>query len=143
MTNEPDWHNNPLAGGAAFSKHTPGPWHVGVGGNLHANRVWTADMRPVVNLCPMGPAPADIDPEAQANARLIAAAPDMLRALQQIEREMRAGLGSAFGETREAIRRALATATVVVPHGYRGAEEFAADCGFELVASSAEGKKDA
>lgn len=58
--------------------HTPGPWHVGVGGNFHSNRVWTEDMRPVAGLCSMGTAPADIDPEAQANARLIAAAPELL-----------------------------------------------------------------
>ncbi len=67
-----------------MSKHTPGPWHVGVGGNLHANRVWTADMFPITNLCSLGPSPADIDPEAQANGRLIAAAPDLLDALKEL-----------------------------------------------------------
>lgn len=66
------------------SSHTPGPWHIGIGGMLHANRVWTKDMRPVVNLCSMGTAPADLDPEAQANGRLIATAPDLLAALKEM-----------------------------------------------------------
>jgi hypothetical protein len=38
------------------------------------------------------------------------AAPDMLAALKQIEGEMRAGLGSSYGETREQVRRAIAKA---------------------------------
>ena len=42
-------------------------------------------MRPVVNLCSMGMSPADIDSETQANARLIAAAPDLLEALERCE----------------------------------------------------------
>lgn len=38
------------------------------------------------------------------------AAPDMLAVLKQIEGEMRAGLGSSYGETREQVRRAIAKA---------------------------------
>lgn len=34
----------------------------------------------------------------------------MFAVLQQIEREMRAGFGSSFGETREQVRRAIAAA---------------------------------
>ena len=51
-------------------------------------------------------------PNARDNARLIAAAPNMLAALQQVEREMQAGFGSSFGETREQVRRAIAAATL-------------------------------
>lgn len=66
---------------------TPGPWQTGVGGRgfFHSNRVWTADNRPIVNMLSMGMQPADICPEAQANARLIAAAPTMFEALREIE----------------------------------------------------------
>lgn len=62
--------------------HTPGPWKLDNEPAFHRNRVWTQDMRPIVNLCSMGTAPADIDPEAQANACLIAAAPELLEALE-------------------------------------------------------------
>ena len=51
-------------------------------------------------------------PNSRYNARLIAAAPDMLAALQQVESEMQAGFGSSFGETREQVRRAIAAATL-------------------------------
>lgn len=98
------------------SKHTPGPWHVGQGGNRHANRVWTLDMRPVVNLCSIGMGPADIDPEAQANARLIAAAPDLFEALQQCLGSLRA-LGAENGHAAEAARTALSRATGGVDAG--------------------------
>lgn len=66
------------------TKHTPGPWQVGAGGNAHANRVWTADMRPIVNLCSMSTGIAMYDPEAQANARLIAAAPELLEVVREL-----------------------------------------------------------
>ena len=45
-----------------------------------------------------------------SRANMIAAAPEMLAALQQVEREMQAGLGSSYGETREQIRRSLSKA---------------------------------
>lgn len=83
---------------------TKGPWHVGRGGIQHANRVWTTDMRPVVNLCSMGISPADIDAEAQANAHLIAAAPELYEALKEL-------LGSLYipfpeSETRPTVLKA-------------------------------------
>jgi hypothetical protein len=52
----------------------------------------------------------DIDGVDHPDARLIAASPDLLAALKQVEAEMRAGFGSSFGETREQIRRAIAKA---------------------------------
>ncbi|PBB75173.1 hypothetical protein CK227_10295 [Mesorhizobium sp. WSM4308] len=61
------------------------------------------------------PWPTELDegnfPRVEANARLIAAAPEMLAALKQLEAEMRAGFGSSVGETREQVRRAIAKAT--------------------------------
>jgi hypothetical protein len=56
------------------TKHTPGPWHFGVETIGHmANYICAANTNTIV--C------ADID--SAANARLIAAAPDLLAALQQ------------------------------------------------------------
>lgn len=45
---------------------------------------------------------------AEKAEAMIAAAPDMLVVLKQIESEMKAGLGSSYGETREQVRRAIA-----------------------------------
>jgi hypothetical protein len=67
------------------AKHTPGPWKLDSDTPFHRNRVWTRDMRPIVNLCSVGMGPSDIDPEAQANARLIAAAPDLYEAARLLE----------------------------------------------------------
>jgi hypothetical protein len=75
------------AGAHPSSRATPGPWHTEVGG--HANRVWTANMEPVVNLCSFGTSPPDIDPTAQANASLIAAAPDLLAIAQRVAEHFR------------------------------------------------------
>jgi hypothetical protein len=68
--------------------HTPGQWYVGnkqrpSGTPFAANRVWSGD-RPIAMLISDSAQPADIDPETQANARLIAAAPDLLEALQLV-----------------------------------------------------------
>lgn len=76
-----------------MAHHTKGPWHLGVGDNLRGNRVWTADIRPIVNLCTMGQSPPDIDPQAQANGRLIAAAPDLLASLRALTDWMRDNTG--------------------------------------------------
>ena len=58
---------------------TPGPWHLGKDG-FDRNRVW-ADKHSVAGLISRGSQPADLDPVAQANGRLIAAAPEMADAL--------------------------------------------------------------
>lgn len=62
-----------------MSKHTPGPWRVGTYGDrlaIYADGIYVA-----VVYSP----PDDVAfiPEATANARLIAAAPDMLHRLHQ------------------------------------------------------------
>jgi hypothetical protein len=61
------------------TKHTPGPWHIGTTGH-------------VVNfdrcrICTLEPMPGNDTAEIDANARLIAAAPIMLDALQWYARE--------------------------------------------------------
>lgn len=88
-------------------KHTPGPWKLDNEPSFHRNRVWTEDMRPIVNLCSMGMSPADIDPEAQANARLIAAAPDLLEALHRVWDDID---DETMPATVEIIRAAIAKA---------------------------------
>jgi len=95
----------------AAAGHTPGPWHVGVGGNFHENRVWTAAMRPVVNLCSFSGSPADCCAVAQANGLLIAAAPDLLAALQQVLAAMEDQSPAAYAPAESVVRAAIAKAT--------------------------------
>lgn len=76
------------------SKHTPGPWMIDVGTrNQQFIRASRANgMRFIARMHPMGSRPAYHDgdeteeptEEAKANARLIAAAPEMLEALELI-----------------------------------------------------------
>jgi hypothetical protein len=62
------------------TKHTPGPWHIGVR-TFHAGRdVYGPKGEPVA----VADDAITATPEAEANARLIAAAPDLLAALQAI-----------------------------------------------------------
>ena len=68
-------------------KHTPGPWYVletkhCVGGPLGPNGIGSG-----IAMCGMR---ARTPEEQEANARLIAAAPDLLDALKGIVREIRA-----------------------------------------------------
>ena len=94
--------------------HTPGPWHTG------------STIRTVI-FAPDGYAIADAktfhnmrQADTKANARLIAAAPDLLQALQQLisgdERDRADGLhlyqkGSPRDKTWDAARSAIAKAT--------------------------------
>lgn len=103
------------------ARHTPGPWRVFIcddGGEWSGwpLSICSVDDEDKSIVRPGGSYPYEWDAamsqrEAVANARLIAASPDMLTALQQVEREMQAGFGSSYGETREAVRRAIAKAT--------------------------------
>ena len=62
------------------TKHTPGPWHIGVR-TFHAGRdVYVPKGEPVA----VADDAITATPEAEANARLIAAAPDMLAALREL-----------------------------------------------------------
>lgn len=83
-----------------MSNHTPGPWHARKGDVLNPNRPWgvvkllTAEECEAVdgNLFLLGTrstvvvevCAADSEEIEEADARLIAAAPDMLEALQQV-----------------------------------------------------------
>ena len=65
----------------ADMKHTPGPWTLFNDGKCVAGPESTAGAGHGVAMCSMR---ARSDEEARANARLIAAAPDLLAALKQI-----------------------------------------------------------
>jgi len=86
-------------------KHTPAPWHVALNDRGTANEIWSYDGW-VATLQPR------IDDEEDANARLIAAAPELLAALEQIARlahdgQVCAQVQHALGDiARAAIKRA-------------------------------------
>lgn len=70
----PKW--NPPRAEASFSEPTPGPWIA-----AKAGRITDASGGVVAIVTPERPAPSDL-PRVEANARLIAAAPEMRRLLQ-------------------------------------------------------------
>lgn len=80
--------------------HTPGPWSFD--GPLSSIIVWGAE--PDIRVCFM-----TSDGPAKANARLIAAAPDLLEALRAFIAE--ADAGHVTIETDKAARAAIARAT--------------------------------
>lgn len=96
-------------------KHTPGPWKAEeIAGQIYIGTdaddpqfVFGQQIADMVQS--QGRGRKDVK-RIEADAHLIAAAPDMLAALRQVEAEMRAGFGSVFGETREQVRRAVAKA---------------------------------
>lgn len=67
-------------------KHTPGPWDVAPSGYrvMSANRVVEGRTIWGVYICDTANNPKTRTPENAANARLIAAAPDMLAALKEL-----------------------------------------------------------
>ena len=92
------------------TQHTPGPWSVDAMGN-----VWSADTK----VCEMSEHPVIMsgcyrektDDEHRANARLIAAAPEMLEALKM---SLKIGDGCSRGflnEVQKQARAAIAKAT--------------------------------
>jgi hypothetical protein len=94
-----------------MSKHTPGPW---TGYKcIEPSRAWTINASPKNVVCGIsGGAMIDkSDEELEANARLIAAAPDLLDALRcclaMIEGE---GLDELHGDLAEVVRAAIARA---------------------------------
>ncbi len=68
--------------GAERTAHTPGPWFLQHSGKHDGNRAVRA-WRRGRDICAMNGGAND-DPEIYANARLIAAAPEMLQALESV-----------------------------------------------------------
>lgn len=65
------------------TQHTPGPWHLSKGKNYVRKLSPTLTDAPQdYNICELNCMVGN--PEFEANARLIAAAPDMLEALEEI-----------------------------------------------------------
>jgi hypothetical protein len=62
-----------------MSKHTPGPWKIDVGARTKTARGISAQTRNIVNFNGLS---APSSTQTAANARLIAAAPDLLEALR-------------------------------------------------------------
>lgn len=81
-------------------RYTPGPWRVeGANGNLvYSPDGWIADIR--------GGTTGSHSPVASANARLVAAAPDLLAALQELR----------YARTDKAKRMADAAITKALSH---------------------------
>lgn len=72
----PEPQPSPVAAG----EHTPGPWHIKQAESGHTAIYPENSRERVADIyCPL-----DVDGHHAANARLIAAAPDMLAALQQV-----------------------------------------------------------
>lgn len=67
---------------------TPGPW-AAIEWTCHARTTIVVDYghKKIVADCAPGPVSGYLDAEAEGNARLIAAAPDLLNALQSVNRE--------------------------------------------------------
>ena len=93
-----------------MSKHTPGPWAVGsASGHIETANAW----RMSIAICYNKDSKADgvSKEEFEANARLIAAAPDLLKALQTCETNIALLLWSAdtkvYGEWLKVVRSAI------------------------------------
>ena len=64
-----------------MSKHTPGPWRIDRGSKTGTARGISASARNIVNFNGLA---KPMSNETEANARLIAAAPDLLDALRYV-----------------------------------------------------------
>lgn len=107
-------------------KHTPGPWRVGTV-SLHANHFLRESAPRCVMAGDEGEEPEDVayvtlceDEEMEANARLLAAAPDMLAALRDVEAHHvalngRIGRDESRSRTLAIVREAILDATGVRP----------------------------
>lgn len=85
------------------AQHTPGPWHHGL--HHHGHLAVQAENGRLVTLCG-AIARDDAQLENHANARLIAAAPDLLAALQKIDANAAESVEWIRRAAREAIARA-------------------------------------
>lgn len=73
------------------TKHTPGPWHVGTNGDNCARDHAICD-GPMVIAKVYGtgyPFGRGASPQSTANARLIAAAPELYAALKELQKQLR------------------------------------------------------
>lgn len=97
------------------TQHTPGPWSAVFGNGLLSVSV----QAPTTHVCLVSKLPTLRCEEAEANARLIAAAPELLAALQKAETWMATFAGTVgnpagplaadLAEVRELLRKTLST----------------------------------
>ena len=86
------------------TQHTPGPWEVSPYGNITSKSLTVAKVEQM---------PGNYESEKQANARLIAAAPDLLVALEQCVPIIVSHANATFGDgvlTLQVARSAIAKA---------------------------------
>lgn len=93
-----------------MSEHTPGPWRTDQNHDVTIIEIWSATERKIGEIYEDDY--AVLGPEDWANARLIAAAPEMLEALKAVIKEYREGYGL---NCVEQVRAAIAKAEGVTP----------------------------
>ena len=85
--------------------HTPGPWH-----HKHL-MIWSADRKLITGMPTDIGEPKIIGQEREANANLMAASPDLLKALIDLDRETSGGTNLCAEKFIIAARAAIAKAT--------------------------------
>jgi hypothetical protein len=97
------------------TQHTPGPWHFTNELNAKRARGKFLTVLPVGDDCPVADVNRHRGPSSEANARLIAAAPDLLTALQDavnvfLDADKAPGQVLLTGDRREAWEAAVSKA---------------------------------
>ncbi len=95
-------------------KHTPGPWHCTPEADLPRIGVYAGkdDEDDEAIICDVTDEDLKVDGENEANARLIAAAPDLLEALEIVQNGINGSLVHGIPEKLERrIKAAIAKAT--------------------------------
>ena len=86
-----------------MSKHTPGPWHVFKDSSIYSKHADYTLAEIVAGMT---------DEECDANARLIAAAPELLKALQAALDALRGSAGfDEINNAKKQVKAAIAKAT--------------------------------
>lgn len=93
------------------AQHTPGPWKIDVGHQTKRARGISADKRNIVNF---GGLASPASEETAANARLIAAAPDLLAALDRTRSLLAVAEGHFAPEFNARVRTAVAEARIAI-----------------------------
>jgi hypothetical protein len=92
------------------AKHTPGPWELRGGGPQSAHDIWSREHNIGETFCNGSGNASEYPPLAEsfANARLIAAAPELLAALEIVEARLTVAARAFFvGGKPSELRKAL------------------------------------
>jgi hypothetical protein len=106
------------------TKHTPGPWVSTIATETTHKEIFIGptDNITINPLCKL-PLPNEFKPNQEANAKLIAAAPDLLEALQRLMACPAINLDSNEAEDIEAYRQATNAVTKAIFIGIQKATE--------------------